>query len=406
MMASSTTVRVLALAIVAAFSVVCMWFSASAAVDGKSGATALRFLTAGPQSLADSAERAFAKKDAARALPWALDAVHASPIAARPLRLLGKINGAMGNYRRYDDLMTLAAAAGWRDAPTQSWALERAITTNDMTNAVERGEALILNDSARTEVLTVFRALSALPAARRILVERLTLQPDWRPWFFELRGNVTTDQLVGTAAILAALQTTNARATPAEARATLATLVNTGKFDLAWTLHEQLFGRRAADQPLIDSGFGRPDADYKPGGDATIFDWTILDQAGGEASIARQGEFAHNPALAVTIDTPSELVLAEQVTALSPGRYALSYRARSDAQDADPKARWQIYCVKDSSALDPAELPTPLGTGWTLQSIRFTVPAGCPGIRVRLLAERSDNPLNYWFDDVVIHRAQ
>ena len=383
------------------------WLSASAAIGivahQRPGRTATYPESAGSDVLADSAERAFAKKQPARALPWAIEAVRASPMSARALRILGQIEGSLGDFRRYNDLMALAAAAGWRDAPTQNWALRRAVTTNDMNSAIERGEALVRNDQARTEVLTVFRVLATLPSARRTLVGRLAEQPDWRQWFFELRGNVSPEQLSAVAAVLTDLQASRAKASSAEARATLAALVNAGQFDTAWTLYKHLFGQRPAKVFLTDPGFDRSDADYKPGGNATIFDWTLLDQSGGEVAIARQDDFAANHALAVTVDAPSELVLAEQAAALAPGTYRLAYRARSDDVETEAKVRWQVYCVKASMALGPSNAPS-LTPDWSSRSLRFTVPADCPGVRVRLLAEPGKATSTYWFDDVTIER--
>lgn len=244
----------------------------------------------------------------------------------------------------------------------------------------EMDVALRLNTDVRQAIILELTRLLAVADARNALAMALARDPEWREDFFRaaLTREIDPDDAY---ALLATIRQRSPRANRAmEWRLYLTALVRAGQVARArqlWLngLPADVRGRSAL---LFDGGFGG--ARTMP-----LFGWQLRQTEAGRAEIVR-GERPH---LEVNYFGGSNEILAEQVIALPPARYRLSFGARSDEGVADAELYWVINCYPGEAILVRAPIAQ-LSGSWQRRSAAFEVPAGCTGQRLRLIAEPGD----------------
>jgi hypothetical protein len=150
-------------------------------------------------------------------------------------------------------------------------------------------------------------------------------------------------------------------------------LVRQGEVDRAYRLWRE-FGK------IPDSGAGK--GLYDPGfrglpGSAP-FNWSLTAGAEGVAERASGGT------LQASYYGRTDLVLAEQLLMLQPGRYRLQFDAEGDAKGEDSKLAWTLTCLGSNAQLVQVPLAGVTFTPRTLGA-SFSVPAsGCRAQWLRL----------------------
>lgn len=140
-------------------------------------------------------------------------------------------------------------------------------------------------------------------------------------------------------------------------------------------------GERARNRLLFDGGFAGRDA-------PAPFGWTLHDDEVGRA------EFAESDAAGQHLDVHyfggRNAVLAEQTLALPPGRYRLTFQARSDTEIRAGSLAWVVTCLP--SRTEAARIPIePLPEAYRPIAAAFSLPAsGCAGQRLALVATAGD----------------
>jgi hypothetical protein len=116
------------------------------------------------------------------------------------------------------------------------------------------------------------------------------------------------------------------------------------------------------------------------------FGWTFKDVEAGRAEPARDGQRTY---LDVAYFGGQNLVLAEQMLALPPGRHALRVVARSPNGITSGRIFWRLTCLPGGSQIGLLDM-----AGAAADNRRFsaaiTVPSGCPGQSLSLVAEPGD----------------
>jgi hypothetical protein len=112
------------------------------------------------------------------------------------------------------------------------------------------------------------------------------------------------------------------------------------------------------------------------------FDWSLPEYEGLHSwpgSSGLQTEF--------TGSEPEACVIAEQVVALAPGDYSMSYSYRTSGIPPGTGVRWQILDAKSNAVL--AESPNLSSEELKYSGMGFTVPHGASLLRMRLLYQRT-----------------
>lgn len=129
------------------------------------------------------------------------------------------------------------------------------------------------------------------------------------------------------------------------------------------------------------------DGTFRETRSAPPFGWTY---AGTDAGRAERSQASGQPYLDISYFGGSDLVLAEQVLTLEPGRYRLRTRAKSDGSEVTSgSVLWNLTCTAGGASL----LRLPLaGLRESYRSLEagFQVPGGCPAQRLRLVGAAGD----------------
>jgi tetratricopeptide (TPR) repeat protein len=116
------------------------------------------------------------------------------------------------------------------------------------------------------------------------------------------------------------------------------------------------------------------------------FGWTFTDVEAGRAEPARDGQRTY---LDVAYFGGQNLVLAEQTLALPPGRHALRVVARSPNGITSGRLFWRLTCLPGGTQLAALDMGRAASDNRRFNA-DFTVPAGCRGQSLSLVAEPGD----------------
>jgi tetratricopeptide (TPR) repeat protein len=234
---------------------------------------------------------------------------------------------------------------------------------------------------ARRALFPELAKLARDGGGRRILGEMLALNPGWRREFvayLETRPP-NPDQ---AASLVAAIRTANPSANVApERRVYMHALMAAGDYRRARAIWLETLSpaARQAHDLLVDGAFRNPAI-------GAPFGWTFHDTANGRAGPTASGNAAY---LDVSYFGGANVVLAEQILALPPGRYRLSARARSISTISSGEIFWMVRCLPAQSDIGNLRLDGLTGEDRLLRAT-FTVPASCAGQRLSLEARPGD----------------
>ncbi len=332
-----------------------------------------------PDAGAMLAERLLVAGNKTAAAQTAYRMVLADPSNDRALRVLGLAKEAAGDRDAGATIMRQAAGLGWRDTPTQLWALRDAAMRDDAITVMQRADALARRNRSPELTQAVFLAALNEPRLRAALVDSLSKQPVWRTSFFaNVRQRLPVNAASGMETLFRDLQARRIAIAPGEWLNYVDRLIDLGDYAHARAIWAKAFavpaGRLAA--APYDGDFAlaavRPD-----GAPVSQFEWVLNPDLSGAVSFAGGTGGA---ALSLPTQLTNGAVIASQVVMLAPGTHQLSARIEGDASAA--AAGWTITCLPSAQPL-PRRLPR--GADDELSTVVFDVPAnGCGAQRVML----------------------
>lgn len=136
---------------------------------------------------------------------------------------------------------------------------------------------------------------------------------------------------------------------------------------------------RAANRFMFDGDFRGVRA---PG----PFGWTYKDVEAGRAEPSKDGQRTY---LDVAYFGGQGLTLAEQMLALPPGRHTLRLIARSPNGISSGRLFWRLTCLPGASQIGLLDMGRAAAADRRF-SAAFTIPSGCPGQSLSLIAEPGD----------------
>ncbi len=116
------------------------------------------------------------------------------------------------------------------------------------------------------------------------------------------------------------------------------------------------------------------------------FGWIFKDVEAGRAEPSKDGQRTY---LDVAYFGGQNVTLAEQMLALPPGRHVLRLVARSPNGITTGKIFWRLTCLPGASQIATLDMAQAASENRRF-SAAFTIPSGCPGQSLTLIAEPGD----------------
>ncbi|HEY8591341.1 MAG TPA: O-antigen ligase family protein [Sphingomicrobium sp.] len=339
------------------------------------------------------ANRAFFLQKPRVASAEAARAVALSPINAPAIRTLGLVRLSNGETVSGNRLMRLAAALGWRDLPTQLWAIDAAKKTGELEKAVDRAEGLL-----RQQTLAPAAVLQLLDAPdwttmRALLVERVAERPAWRSTFLDAGKDLPAAELDRWAEVIQSVSGNRAPLTISDSRTAVQTLVERGRLRSAQLLWQQTHGRSFVTNGSfdeVDDSSGAPKY------------WKLASENLANV-VVEQPEFSPGDH-ALRITANGEYPGVWQDLMLKPGSYDLSLRAAAGTPSA-ATVQWQLVCDR-SWVGDRKPLTIRPGKNWEKARLSFTVPdQDCPIQRLEIVRAQAMPRGPIWLDDIALTKG-
>jgi tetratricopeptide (TPR) repeat protein len=315
-------------------------------------------------------------------LQLARDGLETSPLAFEPFFIAARGEEQIGRLDRAIADMEEARRRRPTYAPIRMQLLSYYTRANRFAPALEELDLLLRrNPDLRKPLLPQVAKLLGIPDGRKALAGLLAQNPEWRADFF----TVAAAQGVAPAnarALLRTMQEANPRGDfDLERGLIFQSLAATGNYQEA--RQEWLNGFPAAERTKHSLLF---DGNFSGAAAPRPFGWQLTDVQAGRAEIARNGARRY---LDISYFGGSDVVLAEQTLALSPGRYTLRVVASSSEPVEPGRLLWRVSCLPKN--MDVARLD--LGgarEGAATLSATFSIPSGCTGQRLVLVGDAGE----------------
>jgi hypothetical protein len=263
-----------------------------------------------------------------------------------------------------------------RDLRAQLWAIEDAVSRNDIPGALRQYDAALRTSRTAPDMLFPVLASAITDAPiRATLARTLRDRPSWGDSFVFFAAARGPDPRA-TAEFYRRLRQAGVAVTPGAQAVLLQRLVANGEWSEAWEYY-------TATHPGADRRVSR-DPNFSAPGPPSPFDWTLGDDAGITTSIQSGDkggifDFAAPPGIGG--------VLLKQTQMLPPGEYRIVGRSAGVEQPESSRPYWVLNCL---NGRELGRVPLPNSTQANgLFSGRFRVPAGCSAQILWLVARPS-----------------
>jgi hypothetical protein len=316
-------------------------------------------------------------------IPMARNSALTSPLEPEPFIVFAKQAAGMGNLARATRLMEEARRRGPNHLSTRLMLATYYIQARREPEAVSEIDYILRSDeTARSLLLPELVKAMGDSRARRTLAEMLAAQPSWRQEFINVaQGKPVRPE--DARQLMELVQKLRPRGDVSPERSLyLHALVGSGRGAEARAVWLRSYpeAERARHQYLFDGAFAAAPA-------AQPFGWALHDNDAGRAEIIRGG--GGNSYLEANYFGGKNSVLAEQMLALQPGSYQLSFNARSDSQITSGLLYWTVSCGANGPELGRTIIKNPQPAYRKYQG-EVRVGTGCSGQSLRLVAEPGD----------------
>jgi hypothetical protein len=316
-------------------------------------------------------------------VPVAQKAALTAPFEPEPFIVYSRKAAGEGDLPRAIQLMEEARRRGPNNLATRFMLTAYYIQAKREPEAVTEIDYILRsNEAARGLLLPELVKALGDGRARRTLAQMLAAKPNWRNEFVKIAQEKP-------------VRPEDARQLMDEVRAArpgidlsperslyLQALVKSGRGVQARNVWLQTYpqAERARHQLLYDGAFSAPPAPQP-------FGWKLHDLDAGRAEIVRVG--GGNSHLEVNYFGGKSVVLAEQMLALPPGSYRLSFNARSEGEVTSGELYWSLSCLPGEAELARIRVQKPQPDYRKYQG-EVRVGSGCSGQSLRLVAEPGD----------------
>jgi hypothetical protein len=315
-------------------------------------------------AVALEAEQQYSAGDTRAAIATSAAALQRTPLVVAAVRTIARARDRL-EPTAGEGAWQLASTMGWRDRPTQGWALLRALANGEAEIFVMRADALMRTRDDDAQMPGILRRAMVKPDIRRALIARLDLNPEWRRKLFSADHPLECPELEGALAALDGLARSHRPPTRGELNGTILGLIDGGRFREAVAL-DRRFVRRSVDAgSLMDDGKFERD-DYA--NDVDPFDWVIvrgavLDDLSGRRTM-------------VLIGTGKSPALVRKFIALAPGRYRLGFVMKGEAASSEAFGV-VVGCAGRGAALAQSSKEALESGEFNARFVDFVIPASC-----------------------------
>lgn len=370
-------------------------FIAQAAVRAEDGAASVAQRPQNGAGLALAAEEELAHRRNAQARTLANDSIAHAPFSARAARVLAIADDTAG--RGGIQAWRVASAMGWRDSPTQFWAMQQAILNGEWATASIRADALMrTTGQGRAAAIAIVRQAATREPFRRELVRRLNLGPPWRRGFFAVAPDTPQPQLQGVIQVLGDPSYTRGRPPAEEAGRAIDALIQHKYYLQAVGLYRMIVGPEKFAAAMTDLSFhlGQPTF-------VTPFHWSFLTRDGSITGVEQSGD---KRVLHVATNGRKSDQIVRKYLALATGSYRLQFYMRGPAS-SPADFGIAVYCAagKEPLAVSSSD---PLGrTGFERREMVFTVPENCPLLFIAIQAKGAGEATQAEFSELSLDAA-
>lgn len=336
------------------------------------------------------------RRDPVSARSRALSALRLSPIDAPAIRTVGAVDALQGDTQRGARLLRLATVLGWRDAPTNLWAIGASIDTGEPLKAAQRAEALFRQHQYLPTATGPLLLSGIGPQASELLVRQLQDRPDWRWGFLRSLGDLPNEALPKAVELIERLNRTKSPASIEEAQPLLDRLDVPEGIEVRRRLWQSLHAGG-----LIANGDFEDTSDYR--GPEMPRNWDISSSDFPSLLIDEPGASGRGKTLRIYHAYPGSPLIA-QTMMLNPGAYQLSFNVRSERGEGG-RLQWELRCL-DTGSNSYSEVLLAPHSKWQRATTSINVPnRNCLNQRLALQLIGVDNATLVWIDDVVLRPA-
>lgn len=327
--------------------------------DGRIGALLSEVLSS---TEVDKATRARSDRIARQALVQDPTAV----AAVATLGINAQLRGDIGAARR---IFAYANQLSRRDLRTQLWAIEDAVSRNDIPGVLKNYDiALRTSRFAPALLYPVLNAAIADDKVTEGMVALLAKRPPWGKDF--LNQAALGGDPVATAALLRKARRARVAVPLSADTMVIDALSHKQQYDLAWAHYAAITG--ANRQQSRDPHFTAARTSI------SLFDWKpVLDDAGVTATL-RPGGFEY------AVSPMAGGVVLQQAQVLPPGIYTLSGRATGIDPASGARGYWVVRCI---GGAELARVPLPGSIAEGRFEGRVDIPATCPAQYLELTVQ-------------------
>ncbi len=379
--------RVAALAVSAVAPVVA-WLIVKAAASGLSAGTAIAMASLPPENPAPTLKllQRAAQPANARVRPETLrtaqDGLTRLPLAFEPFFIAARAAEQKGDLRRAVLLMEEVRRRRYSHPAARMQLMIYYIKAERYPEALSEIDFVLRrNEDLRPALLPELAKLVAIPPGRAALAAILAKDPTWKKDFYAVAAarKVATGDARALYDEIRKLKPNGGLLL--ERQLIFQTQASSGDYAGArqtWlaALPQQ---QRASSRFMFDGAFRGLVA-------PAPFGWTFKDVEAGRAEPSRD---AQRPYLDVAYFGGRSVVLAEQMLALAPGSYTLRLVARSPNGITSGRLFWRLACLPGDSQIGLLDMSRAAADNRRF-SAAFTVPSGCRGQSLTLVAEPGD----------------
>ncbi len=334
-----------------------------------------------PQAGSFMAQQLLVAGLSADAAATARSVVLVDPTNDRAMRVLGLATEMLGKRDAGAAIMRQAATLGWRDTPTQLWAIKDAAVRDDAVTVVQRADGLARRNRSGDVTRGIFLAALGEPRLRAALVDSLAGQPMWRGAFFaDIHQRLPASLADGVETLFQDMRARDLAVTPVERLSYVDRLVDLGQVARAHRFWARSFAipsdrlTRMPYDPRFTLAAKRP-ADTP----TSRFEWMLNPDLAGTVTF---GGDTGGSALAIPADITGGTVIASQVLILAPGTHNVA--AQLGGSGSAAAAGWTITCLPSRQ-----DIPRRISRGADdeLSSVSFDVPAqACDAQQLNLVS--------------------
>lgn len=287
-----------------------------------------------------------------------------------------QLRGDLGEARR---LFGYAKSLSRRNLPTQLWAIEDAVSHEDIGKALRHYDiALRTSRDAASILYPVLSAALAEPAIRSNLSMTLAKQPTWGPSFIAyILGDGAVDPR-HVANLFNYMRSTGTPIAPEASSSLVNRLILRNFVEDAWQYYASLRNGMVRDRSRDTDFLSNPIS-------TSLFDWVAGNEAGLTVSIQRSEQ---GGAVDFSVATGHGGMLLQQLEVLPPGVYQLSGTGSGVNQPEASLPYWSLSC---ESGKELGKVPLK-SSNHEINSFSgiFTVPDQCPIQKLTLFARPTD----------------